>query len=296
MKNSFLLVVVGVLASGCVSMKKYRVSEADLAGTKTKLTSTQADLDKTKDDLNKANAELAATKTERDQAKASNAELTSALNAKKGELTKMVADLTAQKTALEAQVNDLTKSQEALKAQRDQEIAQMKGTYDSLVSEMKQEIAAGQVAITNIKGKLSVNVADKIFFDSGRTEIKPSGREVLLRVGNILKKLTDKQIRIDGHTDNVPIGAGLADRYPTNWDLSAARATQVVRFLQEKAGIPPEMLSACGFGPYRPIAPNDTEADRAKNRRIEIVVLDKDVAVATATPTPMPAASPSPAK
>lgn len=255
---------------GCVSANKYKMAEKQAADTKTQLDAAQAQLAALQTELAKLNAE-------RDHLQKSNAELSAALTAKKGELTTMVADLTTQKTELERKVAELTQSQEALKAQQDQ----MKGTYDSLVAEMQKEITAGQVAITNIKGKLSVNVADKIFFDSGKTEIKPGGREVLLRVGNILKKLTDKQIRIDGHTDNVPIGAGLADRYPTNWDLSAARAIQVVRFLQEKAGLSPEILSATGYGPYRPVASNDVESERAKNRRIEIVVLDKDVAVVT---------------
>lgn len=273
LQHVVLMVAVALAGAGCVSTQKYKMAESQIADGKTQLAALQAQLDKT-------NLDLAAMTAERDKLHASNADLTTALNANKNSLTKMVADLTAQKTALEKQVADLTQAQAALQAQKDSEIAQMKGTYDTLVDEMKREIADGQVAITNIQGKLSVNVADKIFFDSGKIEVKQSGREVLLRVGNILKKLSDKQIRIDGHTDNVPIGSALADRFPTNWDLSAARAIQVVRFLQDKAGISPEVLSATGFGPYRPVAPNDTEANRAKNRRIEILVLDRDVAVA----------------
>ncbi|MCG3205055.1 MAG: hypothetical protein KCHDKBKB_01772 [Elusimicrobia bacterium] len=277
---SMTMTILTVLTmAGCVSTKKFKMAETQVADTKTKLATAETQIAELKTALDKTNADLATTRSERDQLTSSNADLSAALTAKKGELTKMVSDLTAQKTALEKQVADLTQAQAGLKAQRDREIMQMMETHDKLVSAMQQEIMAGQVAITNIQGKLSVNVADKIFFDSGKTEIKPGGREVLQRVGEILKKLTDKQIRIDGHTDNVPIGSALAERYPTNWDLSAARAIQVVRFLQEKAGVPPEMLSATGFGPYRPVASNDVEAERAKNRRIEIVVLDKDVAV-----------------
>lgn len=267
------------MGAGCVSAKKYQIAETQKADLKTQLTAAQASLVDLQSQLDKVNTDLSATRAERDQLRLSNADLTTALNAKKGELSKMVADLTDQKTQLEQKIAELTAAQEALKAQKERELSQMKGTYDNLVSEMQQEINQGQVAITNIQGKLSVNVADKIFFDSGKIEIKPGGCEVLLRVGNILKKLTDKQIRVDGHTDNVPIGSALADRFPTNWDLSAARAIQVVRFLQDQAGLAPEVLSATGYGPYRPVASNDNNDDRAKNRRIEIVILDKDVAV-----------------
>jgi len=93
---------------------------------------------------------------------------------------------------------------------------------------------------------------------------------VLNRVGEVLKGLVDKAIVIEGHTDDVRISGDLAKRFPTNWELSTARATSVVRYLQEAAGIPPDRLSAVGFGPYRPVGPNDTSEGRARNRRIEI--------------------------
>ncbi len=99
---------------------------------------------------------------------------------------------------------------------------------------------------------------------------------MLLQVADVLKKLTDKQILIQGHTDNVPIGGVLKEKYPTNWELSVDRATHVVRFLQEKGGVPPEMLVAAGYGPYRPVASNESDDGRSQNRRIEIVLLDKE--------------------
>ena len=98
------------------------------------------------------------------------------------------------------------------------------------------------------------------------------GLEILKKVGDILKNARDKQIRIEGHTDNVPIGAALAAKFPTNWELSTARATVVARYFQEKVGIPPQQLAPTGFAEYRPVASNDTPEGRAQNRRIEIIL------------------------
>jgi chemotaxis protein MotB len=152
-----------------------------------------------------------------------------------------------------------------------------KATYEQLMGQLKTEVSEGQIAIQQYEDKLTLNVAEKIFFDSGSAALKPGGREVLRKVGNILKGLTGKVIRVEGHTDNVPIAPTLRATYPTNWELSAARATTVVRFLQEFAGVPPQMLVAAAYGEYRPIAPNDTPANKQKNRRIEIVLQNRDV-------------------
>jgi chemotaxis protein MotB len=85
-------------------------------------------------------------------------------------------------------------------------------------------------------------------------------------------------VEVQGHTDNVPITGALAKRFPTNWELSAARATNVVRFLQEQAKLDPTRLSASGYAEFRPKGPNDTAAGRRQNRRIEIVLVPVPVA------------------
>lgn len=161
---------------------------------------------------------------------------------------------------------------------------QSTATYDQLMNQLKKEVSEGQMTISQYEDKLTVNVAEKIFFDSGRAALKPSGKEVLKKLGSVVKGLTDKVIRVEGHTDNTPIAKPLRTTYPTNWELSAARATTVVRFLQDSAGVPPEMLLAAAFGQYHPIAPNDTPANKQKNRRIEIVLQKKDVMKRTEAP------------
>jgi len=148
-------------------------------------------------------------------------------------------------------------------------------TYKQLIQEMKGEIAKGQITITELKGKLTMDVVDKILFDSGEAKVKEEGLAVLQRVVDILKNVKDKNIRVEGHTDNVPIAARLAQRYPTNWELSAARAINVTKYLQEK-GIDAQILSATAYGEFKPIADNSTPEGRAKNRRIAIILLPKD--------------------
>ena len=192
-------------------------------------------------------------------------------------LQKDVSNFRNQIVALREKIEVLQSKTKDLERQREEEVLAMKGTYENLLENMKSEIDKGKITITQLRGKLKVNMLDEILFDSGETTIKPQGIEVLKRVGNILLNVKDKAINIEGHTDNVPIGAELSEKYPTNWELSVARATNVARYLQEKSGINPILLSATGYGEYKPVVPNETEEGKAKNRRIEIVLVPKEI-------------------
>jgi chemotaxis protein MotB len=115
-------------------------------------------------------------------------------------------------------------------------------------------------------------MVDEVLFDSGESALKPEGIAILRKVGSVLKKAEGRTIEVQGHTDNVPIRGALAQKYPTNWELSAARATNVVRFLQDEVDIDPSVLSAAARSEYQPRASNDTEEGRRQNRRIEILL------------------------
>jgi chemotaxis protein MotB len=199
------------------------------------------------------------------------------LKEKNEDLENKTRALTADNTNLQKRIAALQEKADAIERQRKEEILQMRGTYESLLENMKSEIDKGEITITQLKGKLKVNMLDEILFDSGKTTIKPQGLEVLERVGNVLLNVEDRAISIEGHTDDVPIGPELKKKYPTNWELSAARATTVARYLQEKIGIDPKILSGTGYGEYQPVASNETEEGRAKNRRIEIVLIPKEI-------------------
>lgn len=255
-KTVSLLSAVSLImaVSGCMVMKDTymkKVSEAEELNK-----NLAAERQKNKD----LTAENAGLKKQLATVTAEKEELNKDLNAKSDELSKRI-------TALRAENEELKKTKE--------KVQQASKTYEAMLEKMKSEVAQGQVTITELKGKLTVNMVDAILFDSGESAVKKQGQQVLEKLVEVLKDVKGKVIRVEGHTDNVQIHGNLAKRYPTNWELSAARATNVTRYLQ-KAGIDPSMLSTAAYGEYRPVAPNDTREGRAKNRRIEIVLVNKD--------------------
>ena len=287
-----ILLTLGLVVLGsCVSKKDYlvKVEEGEkLSGELTALRSEYDTLEGQKTAIDKQVVIL----------QEDNLKLEQILQARSDTLSKNIVDLRAHVADLK-QENGLLKGEnenlsqnvkaleeknvalhsdaEALERQRKAEVEEMRGTYENLLENMKGEIAKGEITITQLRGKLKVNMLDEILFDSGKTTVKPQGLEVLQRVGSILVNVKDRAISIEGHTDNVPIGAELKKRYPTNWELSAVRATTVARYLQEKTGIDPGLLSAIGYGEYQPVALNESEEGRAKNRRIEIVLVPMEI-------------------
>jgi chemotaxis protein MotB len=127
------------------------------------------------------------------------------------------------------------------------------------------------ISVTVDERGVVINIMDRTFFDEGRAELKDGAKKVLKQIVPILKG-SPNSIRIEGHTDNVPISTPI---FKSNWELSVSRATEVVRHLIEKYDFPPARVSATGYSEYKPIAPNDTAANRALNRRIEIILLQK---------------------
>jgi chemotaxis protein MotB len=208
-----------------------------------------------------------------------NREITALQNQRSG-LQGQVQSLQSQKGSLEQQQADLRKQIDALEQQKTQLLTASKQTqsqYDSLVRNLTEEVKKGELQVRQYKDMLTVDVAEQLFFDSGRANLKDTGKEVLKKVGEALKGYEDKVIRIVGHTDNVPISKAAQKIFPSNWELSVARATTVVRYLQE-VGIPPERMIASGRAEYQPIAENDTPEGRKKNRRIEITLVDRNAA------------------
>lgn len=264
-KRVIQLITVGLAAlslSGClVAESTYlkKVEEADY------LTREFAVLKQRQEQLTAENSTLKAELAT--QAKERKA-LEQLLTSKSDALSQNVSDLRQKVAALETENMELRKIKE-------EKVRELSNTYEKLLQDMKSEIAQGQVTISELKGKLTVNMEAAILFDSGRAEVKPDGLVILLKMVNTLKGVRDRAIRIEGHTDNVTITGALSRTFPTNWELSAARAINVARYLQRQ-GVDPSLLSAAAFGEYRPVADNDTREGRAKNRRIEITLVAKD--------------------
>ena len=190
-----------------------------------------------------------------------------------GKLTQGGEALAAEKERLAAEKERLEKERAAKQA----EIERLTRTQQELTKSLQAEIERGDITIKQVRDRLTINMVEKVLFNSGQAQVKPAGLKVLTQVSDVLKNVTDKQIRIEGHTDNVPIGVKLQEKFPTNWELSTARATKVVRFFIDRGGVNRERLEAVGFADTRPVASNDTEAGRTDNRRIEIVLYPKDL-------------------
>jgi chemotaxis protein MotB len=160
-------------------------------------------------------------------------------------------------------------------AQRESEVQALQAAQEELAAKLDAEIREGDVAISQSRGELIVDLIDKVLFDSGEAELNEKGVEVLRRVGETFLKIPDKLIQVTGHTDTVPISDKLVEKFPTNWELSSHRATNVVRFLEEQVKIPGSRLAAVGRSQYKPIASNSTARGRRRNRRIEVTLLPR---------------------
>jgi chemotaxis protein MotB len=144
---------------------------------------------------------------------------------------------------------------------------------DALEASLGAEINADQVKIDDLENGIRVRMTDDLLYVPGSVELHPKGRAALSKVASQLATCAAQEYEIDvvGSTDDVPVGSKLAERYPTNWELAGARAALVVRFLQER-GVDPTKLAAISDGQYHPVAPNDTVAGRAQNRRTDLLM------------------------
>lgn len=192
------------------------------------------------------------------------------------ELAARLSAVDSEKSQLSTQLNQLSTERDQLTQvvqQKEAELARLKATYSDLEEKMKAEIAEGEIRLSQAEGRIQVDLVDKILFDSGEANITERGAGVLARLGAVLVGVEGRTIQVSGHTDDSPPSQRLAATFPTNWELSVARAVNVVRFLQEKANVPARRLVAAGYGDTHPVASNATPKGRARNRRIEILLI-----------------------
>jgi chemotaxis protein MotB len=180
-------------------------------------------------------------------------------------------------TSLTNQIADLQKEKEAVTH-----------ASKSLEDEMRSQLESKDVTISKLQGKLTVNIVDRVMFDSGEAVLKPDGEVVMRKIAQILQEHPQLAIHVVGHTDNVPISQKAQSRFASNWELSAARALAAVHFLTERAGVDPHRVGAVGYGEFRPVAENSTAEGRAKNRRIAITILPEELLPAENPPSAKP--------
>jgi chemotaxis protein MotB len=188
---------------------------------------------------------------------------------------------------LKAKLNDAKSQIDGLQKEKETAVQ----SHRTLEDELRAALESKDVTISKLQGKLTVNILDRVLFDSGEAELKTDGATVLRKVADLLAQHPQLKIHVIGHTDNVPIRAGARSRFVSNCELSAARALAAVRFLTEKAGVDPARLGAVAYGEFRPVADNATPEGRARNRRIAITILSEELAGSDTTVKP--AATPS---
>ena len=260
--------MIAFLIAGCVPFPQYQTVKNELEETRSERKQTVIDLElklKQAEDRNYwqgvalRNSEAAKNQCAKDLMEA---------QAQGTYLKKISQQISDNNRALRQELN---KKKSVIDLQ-EKVIQLLDDTKKTIETSLKDQIAAQEVEVVEEADKLKVIFVDKILFDSGSVDINARGRELLRVMADALKNANQQEILVEGHTDNVPLSAALKKRFPSNWELSTARAAAVVRFLQNEAGIKPERLSASGYSFYRPVAPNTTTEGRRQNRRIEIIL------------------------
>ncbi len=174
------------------------------------------------------------------------------------------------------QVRAARETQEAQLARVRGEVQTVGKEIDRITKALEEKFGKS-LKVTQHQDRLVLTMLGQILFESGEANLTPLGLDIMKQVGEVLETLPNKNIQVEGHTDNNPIYGQLQQRYPTNWELSTARATTVLRYLIEQTGMNPTDFSAMGYADTRPVVANDSEEGRAQNRRVEIVLYPEQV-------------------
>jgi len=244
------ILILALLASGCVSSRKYDAAVQELSDTRQSLTLTNSELEGAQAEISQTNQKLMELRHQLDMA----SEELFDLHVKRQDLQQELKESNLQ--------IELLRDLEAERKQRNE-------IYAQFVSRLQTMIDAGELSVSIKDGRIVIELPDKILFDSGRSQLNQDGRKALTQVAGILSQFQDRRFQVEGHTDDKPIQSS---RFPSNWELSTARSLAVVHLLIEE-GVDPANVSAAGFGEFQPKADNTTPEGRQLNRRIEIVML-----------------------
>ena len=262
------LVSTAVLSSGCVKSSTHNRTLDLLAQTQghaarldQELQAARAEQEATR---TRMEAELAQVRSELERTQQRIAQLSSEVLTAENEANRLGTLLNQQGEAA-ALLRNRLQSLSAL----EQEIRERNRIYEEVIGRFRSLIEAGQLSVSISRGRLAINLPQDILFESGSATIGREGRTTLTQVATVLAGIADREFQVEGHTDNVPIATA---RFPSNWELSSARALSVIHLLQEQ-GVRPESISGAAFGEHRPIAENAEPTGRRLNRRIEIVML-----------------------
>lgn len=275
-----------LLGSGCVPQNRYDAALNDLAREQAASAALRADLARLTEGMRAREARIENLSVSRSN-DASRIDDLVALNDELSKRLRLagqsVETLAGEKSTLSKALNDTRARLEELR--RLQAAAEARtARFRELLLRFHALVDAGRLKILMREGRMLLELQSDPLFDSGRAEIKPAGRETLREIAAVLRTMPDRHFQVAGHTDDVKIQR---TRFPSNWELSTARAVEVVRLLIE-SGMNPANLSAAGYGEFAPVAPNTTPEGRSKNRRIEIGLVPDPaelVSVSQSSPT-----------
>lgn len=249
MRNIIILALAAIASTACVSKGDYELMQKDRDKLKAELASTQQKLSET---------ESARQATAR--------ELQKLIDVRAG-LERDLQGASSESASLKTSVDEMKRAMQELaarKAEADKRIAEFK----SLAERFKKLIDAGKLRVKTVDGRMVVELATDILFDSGSAALSKGGKAAIIEVAAVLKDIPDRSFQIEGHTDDVPMKGA----YASNWELASARSINVVKALVE-GQMAPERLSAASFSQFKPAKPNDSKEGKAANRRIEIVLV-----------------------
>lgn len=269
--RSSILILALALAGGCVGKSKYEAVETALADARSELATSQEQNAALDEELRASRVEIAKLTKDIEGLEATLASTRSELaevrrqlqteRAEKADLLKTRARLTASIDEMTAALDDLARR----KAAAEKRVAEFK----DLVDRFQDLIDAGKLEVQTRDGRMVVQLATDVLFSSGKADLSSEGRKAVREVGDVLKSIPDRSFQVEGHTDNVPISNA---KYPSNWELASSRAITVVREMLS-VGMPADRISAASYAEFDPIAPNRTQEGKARNRRIQIVIV-----------------------
>lgn len=281
------VLAVALTATACVSKGTHQSTLADLSQARSGQDTLREEIVTLEERHDSLQAAMETELARRDQTQAALQRTIADLEREQRSLEQQLENARADSERLEtmaglrgAELQSMRRRLESLRAV-EQEVRERNAIYEDVISRFQSLMDGGQLSVTIDRGRMVIQLPQDILFQSGSATLGSEGRSVISQVGAVLADFDDRRFQVEGHTDNVPIST---ERFPSNWELSSARALAVVRLLTAQ-GVAPENVSGAAFGEYQPRASNEDRTSRALNRRIEIVMLPNlDVIAATQVP------------
>ena len=291
-----ILFLAAALFTGCVGIEDYERKTDEAVGLRKELSEHRNRIDELRGKIDELDGQIKRKDLD-------NQELSQSLTMARRhsqQIETRVADLRAQMTSQQTQQTESAKKARRFERAYENSRARVRKLQKNLVSAQKKllrfedrirfqiqlekdmkaqlsrERRRGIVQVRRLGDRVVISIASAILFKSGSAKIRSESKALLVKFSGLLRRYSNREVQVQGHTDNVQISDRLAERWETNWELSAARATRVLRYFVEVGNLDPRRVSGAGMGEFRPIADNDTRDGRRTNRRIEIVIFPPD--------------------